>query len=270
MLTYSTPLVFSSIAVWVSLYIDRMMINHFLGIDDVGIYGIGHRIASIVGLVMIGVQGALTPLIFSNYKNPNTPAQLEQIFRIFLLFAMLMFLFLTLFASDILVIMTTPSFYPASTVVIFLVPTILLSNMYIFAPGISIAKKTHLIVWINIAGGLLNVGLNYILIPSLGIEGAGLATMLSYLMTFSAYTAIGQRFYRIPHNWQKIFAAVALAGILATFVPSLSQTDSIRWGLNLAVLILFIPALFVIGLIRRDEISAAWQYVQLRLSSMRA
>jgi O-antigen/teichoic acid export membrane protein len=36
--------------------------------------------------------------------------------------------------------------------------------MYIFAPGITIAKKTHLILYINIVGALLNVVLNYLII----------------------------------------------------------------------------------------------------------
>lgn len=118
-------------------------------------------VASIAGLILVGFRGALTPLIYTHYQNSNTPKHLEKIFRIFLLFALLMFLFLTLFASDILVIVTTPGFYGASKVVVFLVPAILLGNMYIFSPGIGIAKKTHLIVWVNVVGGLVNIGLNY-------------------------------------------------------------------------------------------------------------
>jgi O-antigen/teichoic acid export membrane protein len=270
MLAFSTPLVFSGIAVWVSLYVDRMMINHLLSIEDVGLYGIGHRLASIAGLVMVGFQGALTPLVYAHYQNPDTPRQLERIFRLFLSFALLVFLALTLFAVDILVLMTTPAFYGGAVVVIFLVPAILLGNMYIFSPGITIAKKMHLIVWINVGGGLFNVSLNYLLIPRMGIMGAGMATMLSYLVIFSAYTVIGQRFYSIPHNWLKISVAVALAGTLAVAVPQLSQTDAVRWGLNLAVLFIFVPTLVAIGLIRRDELSAAWQHVQVRLSSTRA
>jgi O-antigen/teichoic acid export membrane protein len=270
MLAFSTPLVFSGIAVWVSLYIDRMMINHFLSIEDVGLYGIGHRLASIVGLLMVGFQGALTPLVYAHYQNPDTPRQLERIFRLFLSFALLMFLALTLFAMDILVLMTTPAFYGGAVVVIFLVPAVLLGNMYIFSPGIGIAKKMHLIVWINVGGGLLNVVLNYLLIPRMGIEGAGLATMLSYLVIFSSYTVIGQHFYRIPHNWLRIFVAVVFTGLLAVVVPQLSQTESMRWGLNLVVLVLFAPVLFVIGLIRSDEIYSAWKHVQVRLSATRA
>jgi O-antigen/teichoic acid export membrane protein len=225
------------------------------------------RIASIVVLVMVGFQGALTPLIYAHYQNPKTPIQLEIIFRFYVFCALLMFLFLTFFSYDIAVVMTTPAFYGGADVVIFLVPAILLSNMYIFSPGIGIAKKTHLIIWINVLGGLLNILLNYLLIPRMGITGAGMATMLSCLVIFSAYTVIGQRFYPIPHNWVKIFIAVAFTGALATIVPHLVQNDFLRRALYLAVLCFFPFILIGIGLVRRDELFIAWQIVKRKFSS---
>lgn len=261
MLRFSTPLVLSGIAVWVSLYVDRMLINHFLTIHDVGLYGIGHRLASIAALIMVGFQGALTPLIYAHHQNPNTPNQLEKIFRIFVLFALLIFLFLTLFAYDILVVITTPDFYGASIVVVFLVPAILLGNMYIFSPGIAIAKKTYLIVWINLVGSIVNVGLNYCLIPVFGIIGAGIATMLSYAGIFAAYTLIGQRFYPIPHSWPRIFAAVALAGLIAALLPMLSLAEPVRWMANIFVMIGFLLIAPALGLIKCDEISSGWRLV---------
>jgi O-antigen/teichoic acid export membrane protein len=267
MLVYSTPLVFSGIAVWVNLYVDRIMINHFLSIEEVGLYGIGHRLASVSILMMVGFQGALMPLIYANYKNANTPRQLEKIFRLFLSMALLMFLTLTLFAIDILELFTTPAFYGGSVVVIFLVPAILLSKMYIFSPGISIAKKTYLLAWINVGGGALNIMLNFLLIPSMGIKGAGVATMVSYLVFFSAYTVVGNRYYPIPHNWGKIFMAVALAVTLALIVPHLLQSYFLSRVLYLAVLFVFPFILIVIGLIRLDELSIAWQIVKKNFSS---
>ena len=264
MLRFSTPLVFSSIAVWVNLYVDRMMINHFLTIDEVGLYGVGYRLASIAALIMVGFQGALTPLIYANYQNPNTPGNLEKIFRIFVLFALLIFLFLTLFASEILAIVSTPGFYGASVVVIYLVPAILLGKMYIFSPGIAIAKKTYFMVWINVIGGLMNVGLNYFFIPLFGITGAGMATMLSYGGVFAAYTLIGNRFYPIPYNWPSIFAAVGLAVLIAVMLPLWPLSDHFRWLANLFIMIGFALLAPFLRLIKIDEIMSGWRFVSQR------
>lgn len=266
MLAFSTPLVFSGVAVWVSLYIDRLMINHFLSIDEVGLYGIGYRLASIAGLVMVGFQGALTPLVYTHYRKADTPRQLARIFRFFLVFALMVFLGLSLFATDILRVMTTPPFYGGAAVVVYLLPAMLLANMYIFAPGIGIAKRTHYFIWINTGGALLNIALNYSLIPLLGIVGAALATMLSYLTVFTAYMVLSQRLYRVPHRWRPILAGVVVAGALAWWLPRLPLADGERWGVNLLALVAFIAVAVALGLIRIDELRQgktmvkAWLY----------
>ena len=269
MLTFSTPLVISGIAVWISLYVDRMMINQILSVHEVGLYSVGYRIASASGLVMVGIQGALTPLVYANYQNPETPQQLAKVFRLFLILVLLVFLVLTLFARDILMILTTPQFYGSSVVVIFLVPAVLLGNMYVFSPGIFIAKKTDLIIWINVGGGLMNASLNYILIPSMGITGAGLATMLSYFAIFLAYTLIGQRFYRIPHDWPKILLAVFLVGSIACLIPLFTINDYTRWIVNLLVLLTYVPLMIGIGLVQLDEIKAVERLVRARFFAPR-
>jgi O-antigen/teichoic acid export membrane protein len=215
MLLFSAPLVPSGISVFVSLYIDRLMINHYLSLNEVGLYGIGFRLASIIGLLMAGFQGALTPLIYSHYREEQTPLQLSLIFRIFLACALLIFLGLSIFAREILWVMTTPVYYSASQVVIYQVPAILLSNMYIFAPGIDIAKKTHIILWINLCVATLHIFFNWLLIPRFGITGAAVASLLGYIFFFAVYMIFSQRLYYVPHNWKpmgfSVVAVVALA-----------------------------------------------------------
>jgi O-antigen/teichoic acid export membrane protein len=53
-LSYSYPLFLLSIFVFVALYIDRIMIKEFLDLNELGIYGIAYRFASVVGIFMIG------------------------------------------------------------------------------------------------------------------------------------------------------------------------------------------------------------------------
>ncbi|MDO9049996.1 MAG: oligosaccharide flippase family protein [Methylotenera sp.] len=254
MLTFSAPLVPSGIAVFITLYIDRLMINHFLSVDEVGLFGIGYRLASVVGLVIVGFQGALTPLIFSNYHDEQTPRQLAVIFRGFIVFSLLIFLSLSLFASEILYLMTTPAYYSAASIVIFLTPAILLSNMYIFAPGISIAKKTYLILYINIGGAVLNVALNWVLIPEFGISGAAIATLLSYTGVFFAYMKLSQKFYFVPHQWHPIFFSVVTSGLLAYWIPKFDISFSAGIILKLSVIVLACLFFVIIRLVKVSEL----------------
>jgi O-antigen/teichoic acid export membrane protein len=253
MLIFSAPLVPAGIAVFISQYIDRLMINHYLSLKEVGLYVIGFRFAAIMGLLVMGTRGALSPLIYTHYRSPETPRQLAQIFRLFIAFALLLFLILSVFIKEILVLMTTPNYYSAGQIVIYLMPAILLSNMYIFAPGIMIAKKTHLIFWINIFGAALHTLFNWLLIPAFGISGAALATLLGYLCTFWGYMLFSQRLYYVPYEWKRVVAATVVFGLLAYFAPKVSI--GLGWVIALKIAVVFAGIFILIfsGMIRKAE-----------------
>jgi O-antigen/teichoic acid export membrane protein len=216
MLAFSIPIVPSSIAVFVNMYIDRLMINHYLSLKEVGLYGMGYRLANISTLVLVGFQMALTPLVYKHYQEPETSHQLATIFRTFLSIVIMIFLILSLFADVALWILTTPAYYAAAQVVVFLVPAILLSQMYIFAPGIGISKKTHLYVWTNVGGAILNLFLSWLLIPQIGYIGAGIATLMGSAYVFSANMYYSQKLYYVPHDWGAIAGVVLVAAALVT------------------------------------------------------
>lgn len=52
-------------------------------LDDVGIYGVGARIASLVALLMVGFQSGYIPIVFHNHAAPETPLQMARVFRYF-------------------------------------------------------------------------------------------------------------------------------------------------------------------------------------------
>ena len=80
MLRFSAPLVPAGLAVFISLYINRFALNHFGSLEDVGHFGIGSRIAGLVALLILGIQAALTPLVYQHYREPQTPGQIARLF----------------------------------------------------------------------------------------------------------------------------------------------------------------------------------------------
>jgi O-antigen/teichoic acid export membrane protein len=256
MLLFSTPLVLSGIAVWGSLYLDRLLINHFLTISDVGLYGSGYRVASISGLIIVGFQGALTPLVYANYKKSETPSHLAQIFRLFVIGAISIWMVLTLFCDELLRVLTSTAYAGGASVVVALVPAILLGNMYIFAPGIGIAKKNSILVWINIIGGLLNAGLNILFIPHLGIVGASIATLISYAAVFTLLMTFSQRLYRVPHEWRPIIYGVVFAVAITFGSQSLRIVFGAYAVTNCTAILLFLLASWYLGLVRRTDIAS--------------
>lgn len=257
MLSFSAPLVVSGLAIWAGMYVDRLMINHLLTLEDVGIYGLGFRVASIATLAMIGFQSALTPLVYTHHREAGTPGQLARIFRVFFFCACIIFMLLALFAPDIVRLLAAPSFFGGVGLVVYLVPAMLLANMYVFAPGIGIAKKTHLLIWINIFGAVLNAVLNYFLIPLLGIAGAGWATLASCAVVFGLHMAFSQRLYPVPHRWIAIAIAAMAAGALAAGVPQLALAGGVRWVANALAVVAFAALAMALGLVRVSELRQA-------------
>ncbi len=214
LLSFCLPLVPSVIGVYLLNYIDRISIKSLMTLSDLGLYGIGFRVASVVGLIMLGIHGSLTPLIYSKYKEKNTPAQLSNIFRYVTFAGLIIIAILSIFSKEILIILTTPDYYSAYIIIPFLVFSVFISNMNVFSPGLAIAKKTKYIAIINIAGAFLNIGLNLLLILQIGILGAAIATLISSVLVFIAKMYFSQKNYFIPYDFKLILFTVIITVIL--------------------------------------------------------
>lgn len=262
MLLFSIPLVPTGFAVFFSSYMDRLMINYYLSLNDVGLYGIGFRVGSIVILLISGVNRSLAPLIYNHYEEIDTPNQISNIFRYFIALAILFYVTLSLFSIEILTLLTTAIYYESSKIIIYIVPAILLSQMYIFAPGLGIEKKTKKIMFINIGGALCTILLNWIFIPNFGYKGAAFATFLTYLIVFIVYMSVSQRYYFIPFQWKNIIFSAFLSVPLA--VSSFYINFGIYYNIIVKILlIVLLPFIFIIsGLIRKEEMLKGYKSIR--------
>lgn len=250
MLRFSAPLVPSSIGVFVALFVDRFAISQLMTVSDVGVFGIGYRLASAVSLLSVGAQMAVTPLVYARHLDPATPPALERIFRYYVAAALLLGLALSLFAGEILRLLTTPMYYDAAGVVPLLVPALFVANLYVFMPGLEIAKRTTTFAAINLAGALLNIVLNFLLIPHLGIVGAALATLISSTAVFGAYAVGSQSVYPVPHQWHRLAAAVTTVTVVYVVVARADLDGVAGLLLKAAAMVVALFAIGGLGLLR--------------------
>jgi O-antigen/teichoic acid export membrane protein len=118
-------------------------------------------------------------------------------------------------------LLTTKAYYSSVGIIPTLVMAVFFSNMYIFAPGISIAKKSKLIAVISIIAAIMNAILNYALIPVLGLSGAAYATLISAVSTFLLYLILSQKYYMIPYQAKPILFAFIIVLISSYGVVSI-------------------------------------------------
>lgn len=219
MLRFSLPLVPAGLAVFISLYLNRFALKEFTSLEEVGLFGIASRIAGLSVLLIMGMQAALTPLVYLHYRESETPRQIARLFSWFLALAFPACLFLALFAHEILTLLTTTAFLGGAPLVAILAPALLLSQMYVFAPGIAIHKRTILQLWITLASALVSLLGNWLLVPIYGGAGAAVTTLMSALVFFWLWVGISQQLYPIPFAWRRIavsgviFVACTLVGV---------------------------------------------------------
>ncbi|TRZ51232.1 hypothetical protein D4S03_05445 [bacterium] len=226
MLAFSLPLIPASISIIVAAYVDRIAIQNMMTLNDVGIYSVGFRVASIANVVMAGIFFSLTPLIYQHYRKTSTPGELATIFTYFLCGTLPIIMGMAMFSREILRLFATPPYYSAWVIIPILSVASILSKMYIFAPGLDIEKKTKKIALINIVAAVINAALNILLIPRFGIAGSALATLISAAVLLYAYMRASQKLYPIPYPWGKIVKACVAAIfviILSYYVPVMTN-----------------------------------------------
>ena len=203
LVSFSYPLVFSSVSIFVSLFIDRILIKEILGLGDLGVYAVAIRFASISSIILFAFQSSLSPLIYKSYKSQDTPRDIAKLFNIFCIFTITVICASFLFSKELVMLMTTPAYHEAASVLPQLIVGFFFAGMYVFFPGLAIEKKMSLVAYISIFGALMNALLNLTLIPVFGLMGASLATMLSSIIAFGVQAHVSQKYYFIEASLAK-------------------------------------------------------------------
>lgn len=257
MVSFSYPLVFSGVAIFVALYIDRIAIKELLGFEELGIYGIAYRFAAVTSLVMIGFQSSLSPLIYKHYKEEHTPKNIAKLFDGFVVFALFIISGSILFSKEVIVLMSTNEYFDAAILIPPLIMAVFFSNMYIFAPGMDIAKKTKAMASISIIGAIINTILNYVMIPIYGLIGASFATLISAVAIFCIRVFLSNKYYSIHYDFIKkilIFLFVLVVSYLTNGLYQDISISSVMIKFILLFTIITISIYFLVGVNQLNKI----------------
>lgn len=209
MLAFSFPLVPAQLSLFAALYGSRIILNDLASLHEVGMFTFASQIATIATLTTIGINAALTPLVLAHYREPATPPMLARLFEGFTAVAIVFCLGLGLFAPELIVSLGNPSYADAGPLIIILAPALLLAQMYIFAPGFLIERKTSQQLWVSIASAVVGIVASYALVVRWGIYGAAVANLLASATFIGLWLVLTQRLYPVPLRWGRLGIAVA-------------------------------------------------------------
>lgn len=241
MLIFSLPLIPGTVAFWVINLSGAYFVGLMNSTHEVGLYYIGTNIASILAVVTGAFQMAWGPFAYSIYKSPEAKQVYAQVLLAFLAVTCLMGLGLMLFAREVLMILTTSDYLEAAWVAGLLsFNHILIGLGYIASIGTGIAKNNKAFGAAMVASAAMLVGLNLILVPMYGKEGAAASILISQCVVPIAVFAHAQKLYPIPYKFRK--AAFIFVTSFVTGIVGLTLLNSFGFSLlaNAALKILMV------------------------------
>lgn len=235
-LLFSLPLVPGSLAYFFVTLSDRIFIDKYLTLSDLGLYSTAASLALLLNTISYGAYKAFEPYVFKIYGQSDFGKKIYTVFKNYYLVLLFIGLCISLLSYNFLVIFTTNQYYPAAKYVPLLVVGCIFSSMsYLFSTVITSSGRTYLNSVISIVGGILSVILNATLIKY-GVVFACFTSMAALGVMFICYVYYSQiRFDIVP---QLIMFALS-AGVVWAFY---------EWKIENVYLDL-VAKLFVLGVI---------------------
>ncbi|KRB27402.1 MULTISPECIES: lipopolysaccharide biosynthesis protein [unclassified Acidovorax] len=253
MLAYSLPLAPAGLATFTSFHVNRFILNAYANLEQVGYYAVASRAAAVTALLTVGVQTALTPLVYRYHAAPATPGQLVRLLEGFTTVALVLSLGLSLYAQDLILWISGPAYLSSAVLVAWLVPATLLSQMYVFFPGLALARRSLTQLSITVLTGLVALILNLIFVPIAQGLGAAISTLITAVLYLWIWARASQQSYRLPIQLGRIVLAV-LAYIvflgIGFIMKSIELDQPLIHFINFSLLISMCIVCSLIGLFR--------------------
>ncbi|WP_229330922.1 lipopolysaccharide biosynthesis protein [Flavobacterium ammonificans] len=217
MMRYGLPILVAGIAFAVNEHFDKILLGYWLpesvAKSEVGAYSACYKLGLFMVLFATAFRLGIEPFFFSHSKNENAPQTYAMITKYFVIFGSLILLGVIVFA-DVLkfLLLDDKSYWEAMKVV----PLIILANFFLgiynnLSVWYKLTDRTKMGAYISIVGAVLTLALNYLLIPKFSYYGSAIATIVAYGSMMLISYVLGNRYYPIPYDMEKIGGYLGLS-----------------------------------------------------------
>jgi O-antigen/teichoic acid export membrane protein len=241
---FGLPLVPSAVALWLTNFSDRFFLIKLTDAHEVGLYSIGVRIASALVLLLTAFRLAWPAFAYSIDDDREAERTYSFVLTYVVYVCCWIALALGLLAPWIVRLITTKPFYPAQNVVAPLAFGVAAFGAYVVVQiGTGRARQTRSNWLVTGAAAVVNVALNFALIPPYGRMGAAIATVAAYTLLFLGMAWWAHRVFPVAYQWRRV-ATLALASVGLTV---LGKAMDVPLGVALALTAAFPVVLLLLG-----------------------
>ncbi len=266
MAKYGFPLVIGNLAAWILSLSDRYILEFFRGAHEVGIYSASYAISEksillLASLFMLS-SGPIGINIWEKEGEKKSQEFVSKLTRYYLIISLPAVVGLSVLARPIIDVLTAPEYYQGFRIV----PLVALGGLFLglqqrFQSGLVYFKKTHLIMVSIVASGLLNLGLNFLLVPKYGYMAAAVTTVISYAFLLVAMVIISRKYFIWKFPLKSLVkvacASVVMAAVIYPIGNSLTSSTLINLVVGICVgFVVYFLMLFVLREPQIEEIQA--------------
>ena len=250
-INFSLPLSLTQFLDFIILSINILMLGYFKTAADVGIYAAVAKLGGLVVLPLVSFNNIFAPMI-SEFYSRNEMNKLEDLFKIvtkwIFTLSLPVFLIFILFARPIMGIFGQSFVIGTAALIIFGAGQLINAGTGSVGIILTMTGRPKINLLNSIALCVLNIILNYLLIPQYGIIGAAFATGLSIAIINVLRLAEVYYFLRI-HPFRLDYLKPCIAGFLSLFLVYLAVHKFFPVSLSLSdisLLLLFFVALYAL------------------------
>jgi len=255
-LVFCLPLAVYAVGGWVMDMSNRIFIERFVNLTELGLFNIGNQFSMILGFALGAMGLAFTPIFYETAKMDNGPSLLARFGLIYVAVTMGLGLGIAVFSREALDILTQPQYHTAYRVVPFLTATQALNSFWhLTMSPLMLKKKTIYLTGLMIAAAVLSVGLNLYLIPRFGVVGAAASPLIANLFLNAAVFLFSIRLYPVPYNYRHFALVVAVAVLVFTGAYTVTINNFLASiGVRLLILGLYPALLMAFGVIQTSDL----------------
>jgi O-antigen/teichoic acid export membrane protein len=251
---FGTPTMPAEVSLYLLNFVDRLIIVRSLGLAEAGLYSLAVKFAQAVNVLVRGFQLAWPPLAYSIRDDEEARRAYATIVTLFAAGCAWVVAGMWLFSRWLVRALAAPEFFDSYEAIGLISTAVTLYALYLVLVVIlGRTGRTEFNFPAAIAALVANVVLNLVLVPPLGIVGAGLALVASYLVVLGLMYAFTQRLFPVPYEWGRLLRVVltvaAIVGLAELAVPTSGAAGLLLRGILFAAypLLLFATGFFTDG-----------------------
>jgi len=240
---------------------DRLLVQHYLGSQQLGYYSAAYNVSTYVEeSLMVPINLALFPIymkIWVEKGKEETQAFLSRSLNNFLALAIAIICVVLLTSRDVIIVLASKKFQEAHRLLPVLVIGLLIYAVHIFLnAALLIHRKTTMMTALVVYACGVNIVLNVILLPRIGIQGAAIATLVSYLFLVLLMGKVSFRLLPLSINYTAFAANLIAAAVTYAVVSQLSLQKALLSVIvrGFVALLLYLALISLINPVVRAEL----------------